>query len=75
MFLRSQLHLLTLEGLYFKSYQWYYFSSKAIRENVHFLMTALQKFCRNDFEDVYAHNFWTIYTLDLIFGTHEPLYM
>ena len=49
--------------------------AKAMRENVHFLMTALQKFCWNDFEHVYAHNFWTIYTLDLIFGTHEPLYM
>ena len=43
MFLFMELHLLTLEGLYTKSYQNEMGCAKAMRENVHFLMTALQK--------------------------------
>ena len=43
MFLFMELHLLALEGLYTKSYPDKMGCAKAMRENVHFLMTALQK--------------------------------
>ena len=80
MFLFMELHLLTLEGLYYyQILEIEYGMCKSNARKRAFPYDCTTKtaavFCRNDFEHVYAHNFWTFYTLDLIFGTHEPLYM